>query len=511
MSETKKADLQPPLPKADAIKDLKKVSIRGGLWVLALSILAIPLSYVRTWLLGQVGDDGLVLGTYAVVMIFFNVVTTFAILGGASVMTGLLPKQQTDTAKANLAASYAVLSIGMAAALLAAIFMVPPFTDLVFSNQDAHAQRIWFVGLGIAVVVSQLVIYILSGLMHFRLVAVLSQLQLLVVSAVAAVSVFLDPKILEQNAIPVLVVTIGLAHLIIALVGARSIARALPRPQSVVSYPKGFWRFSGFVHLNTLATFAYTNIDQLIVATWIGTRELGAYFALLQIAMLITFIPMRIGQVMLSSFSNLVGSGNYEDLGRAYQKLCRLILMLSTPIAFALILFSQSIAALFGDWLVEQHHYLILLAAAIYVGAIGSINAMLVLAHERSFLYAINSAVMISLQLGISLIFIEQYGVWSVIFGKAAAILSAQIGLFCIIRYGLKEVALLPPREYFVGVTIVGLATLFALTDTSNTIYLRLAVFVLFLIGFAITAKIRRADFEIATAIFSRKLSKRNK
>jgi O-antigen/teichoic acid export membrane protein len=240
-----------------------------------------------------------------------------------------------------------------------------------------------------------------------------------------------------------------------------------PRPDTWFHVPSNFWRFSTSVHANSVSVFAYQSIDQIILLSAVGTAELGAYFVLLQCAQLITFVPQRIGQVMLASFSRLVAENDTEKLCHAYRRLCRAILILSTPIALFLISFSRPVASIFGEWSTERHLYLLSLAAAIYVGTLGSVNSMLIMAKERTGLFLANSIVLITIQLLVSLAFVERWGAYAVIGGKACGILSGQIGLFSIVRWGLDDIALGPPREAWYGFATIGGCVAIAALRTS--------------------------------------------
>jgi len=213
-----------------------------------------------------------------------------------------------------------------------------------------------------------MITFFLAGLMQFRLTALLSQVQLFLICCVSTAAFLFFPNFLHQNALVVLSITVGTANILTILIGLPAVINGVPKITLRLNLPLGFWRFASYIHLNSVCTFAYTNIDQLMVLGALGTKELGAYFVLLQCAQFITFVPQRIGQVMLASFSHLVNNQNHSDLQRAYANLCRIILILGTPLALFMVLFSQQIALIFGEWLVEKNTYLILLSVALQIG-----------------------------------------------------------------------------------------------------------------------------------------------
>jgi len=174
-----------------------------------------------------------------------------------------------------------------------------------------------------------------------------------------------------------------------------------------------------------------------------------------QCAQMIRFVPQHISQVMLASFSHLVGVGEHEVLKRAYIKLCRLNLILCTFLALGLILFSRQIGAVFGRWCESRHPYLILLAVVINIGNLGNINSMLILSKDRAGYFLMNSLVLIGLQLAVSVSLIRIMGVYGIILGRFVGMVSGQIGLFLIVRWGLSRVNLGPPKEYWISQVLV--------------------------------------------------------
>ena len=404
-----------------SVQDLirvKRLARRGAIWVTLTSASAIPLAYYRNWILGGIGEAGEVIGTYAIILLFIQLVVTFAIYGGSSVVTNFLPKIEREEDKSAFLLTYNFLSLITVLTFVALINWFPSIVSFLIRKPVDKETLVLFSFLSPMVVLSQLIIFSLAGLMEFRLSSVLSQLQLFFVCTLATLAYFFFSQFLQQHVVIILISTVCVANLVVFVIGSIGVKRALKRFKARLYLPTGFWRFSGFIHLNTVSTFTYQSIDQIFVLAALGIKELGAYFILLQCAQLITFVPQRIGQVMLASFSHLVGSESHNDLRRAYVKLCRIILIMSTPLALFIVLFSQPIAGIFGDWYADRYIYLVMLALIAQLGSLGSINSMLIMAKERTGLFLVNSIVLISFQLGITLLLLDYIGIYAVIAGR---------------------------------------------------------------------------------------------
>lgn len=429
---------------------VKRLARRGAIWVTLTSAVAVPLAYYRNWILGGIGEAGEVIGNFALILLFIQLVVTFAIYGGSSVVTNFLPKIKREEDKSAFLFTYSFISLMAVLIFVALINLFPCIVSFLIRKPVDEETLYVFSFSSPIIVLSQLVIFSLAGLMEFRLSSVLNHLQLFFVCTLATVAHFFFSQFLQQHVVIILISTVCVANLIVFVIGSIGVKRALKRFKARLYLPTGFWRFSGFIHLNTVSTFTYHSIDQIFVLATLGIKELGAYFILLQCAQLINFVPQRIGQVMLASFSHLVSNESHEDLRRAYVKLCRIILIMSTSLALFIVLFSQPIAGIFGEWYADRHIYLVMLALIAQLGSLGSINSMLIMAKERTGVFLINSIVLISIQLVVTMILLDDFGIYAVIAGKAAASASAQIGLFSIIRWRLGDISLSPPYEYWI-------------------------------------------------------------
>ncbi|MBN1505723.1 MAG: lipopolysaccharide biosynthesis protein [Sedimentisphaerales bacterium] len=427
--------------------------------------------------------------------------TTFVLFGGCSAVTNFLPKIRRNEDKSAFLSAYLVVSAVAVGVFVVLINVFPGCTKvLIHKPLDTWVIPLFSL-LTPVIVASQMVTFSLAGLMEFRLSSLLSQLQVVLICALATCGFFLFREWLTHHAMSMLAATVCVANAGVIGIGLWRVIPSVSGLSARLYLPEGFWRFSGFVHLNTISTFAYQRVDQLFVLAVLGTRELGAYFILWQCAQLVSFVPQRIGQVMLASFSHLVAVGDHDNLRRAYHKICRLTVILSTPLALLLILFSRPVAALFGEWYAQRHLYLLLLAAAIQIGVVGSVSSMLIMSKERTGLFLANSVVLIGLQLSITLTLLNKLGVYAVIVGRAVGIVSGQIGLFLIIRYRLKNVHLSPPVEYWGSLAVVLIAAITAWLLNPITLALAGEIFAALLCVFLILIRFQAKEIAV---LFSR-------
>ena len=480
---------------------MKHRAKHGAMWVALTSAAAVPMAYYRNWIFGRIGETGEVVGQYAIILLFIQIVMTFVLFGGSTVVTNYLPKIKRQEDKSAFLLAYALLSVAAVIVFVALMNLFPSMVSFLIRKPVSLPILRVLSLLAPTIVFSQMVVFSLAGLLEFKLSSLLSQIQIVLMCTLGTALFFFHSEDVASHATILFATAIGLAHFVVIVIGIRRVLASLPGFTSRLYLPAGFWRFSFFIHLNTISTFAYGSIDQLFVLSALGTKELGAYFILLQCAQLITFVPKRISQVMLASFSHLVGSGNHAELLSAYTKLCRMILIFSTPLTLLMILFSHPIARLFGEWYAERHFYLLFLAGAIHIGSLGNVNSMLIMAKESTGIFLANSIILISLQLAATLLLLDHLGVFAVIAGKAIGIVSGQVGLFSIVRWKLDQIRQPPPFEYWIALLVTTIAT--AISVYLNPLTLIWAAFAFLILSASFLLLIRFRWQEILT-LFNR-------
>lgn len=442
----------------------KRTAVRGALWVTVTSAAAIPLTYYRNWILGRAGGDGLAVGSLAVILLFVNLVTTFVLFGGVTVVTNYLPKFRSSEEKSAFLATYGLISCVPILAAMLLIVAWPGLLPLLLKGRVMQSMAPYFLVLLPIVTAASIVNFAQAGLMDFRSSALLNQVPTLVTSVAATAGVLLFPTLLAKAPLPILAACFIVAYLWVLFVGGARILRQLGAFRRRILLPAGFWRYASFVHLTTMTSFLNTSMDQAFVLSTIGVKELGAYFVMLQMSQLCRFVPDRISQVMLASFAHLDARADNQAITRAYERLCRLTVVSTTLLILPMVFLSPWLARLYGPFFGTRYHYLILLAALVAFGSVGTINNMLIMAKERSGPFLASGVTVVTVQFLVTLLLVKAHGAYAVIAGRAAGLVCGQILKFIIIRWWLPGVRIAPPREYWPSLLVVAISATVALT-----------------------------------------------
>lgn len=423
----------------------------GAFWVSLISLLSLPFAYYRSWILNQIDSTGELLGLFALVLVFVELAITMSIFGGASSLSNYLPKIKKEQEKSRFIKSFYLLSIVL---LLFFVFIIlnEKTVSLLSLSEIYENNERELIFLTLLLVTSQIGIYCLNGFFCFKLSSLLSNSQVVLVCIFLTLTYVFNKNVEKQEFLGQIIYLLMFVYLIISIL---SMLKVKHENQASffckgLYFPKGFFKFSIYIHGNTLCTMVYLTADRIILASKFGLSTLAMYFVFVQVSEIIRFIPNKIGQVLLASFSKIEESLSENELRNSYHEIIENIVFISSLIAISIVVFSYEIAEVFSYGSRNEVLILNLLAIFTCIGSIGPVNAMLVMSKEKTLDYFFNSVFQISIQIIFIFATIDSLGIMSVVIGKCLGIVSAQLGLIYILkrRLGLNFISL--PLSYYI-------------------------------------------------------------
>lgn len=435
----------------------------GILITTILSVLSLPLSYVRNWILSQFGE--IMVADFAIVLLLSSIVSTFFLFGASTVYSIYIPKLDNKQKKVNFIISASILSLVL---LILGSLIVIAYPTFTISYIDSHKdftkslfQVIFFFfvfGLG------QMVMYALIGLREYKISAYLNFTQPFIVVVFLFFIYFFNGADLITDSFSLIIISISCIWIINILVGAKSIFY-----NRVFKYswflPKGFWRQAIYVHLGTVLTFLYGYVDQILVLSYLGKNELATYFLTIQVARLVNFISLKLLQVFQSSFAASLKNKTNEGivkLKNLYNEIAKYNLFISFGIAVFLVLFGDDIMLLFSKTMSFNSQYLFYLVLTFFIGSLGGIHSQVIQAKEENETYFLNNVFLVVIQVALSIYLVKDYGVLGIISARFITTFLGQIGLVYILKrkcdinlYSpykyLGLIVLIPIIYYFLG------------------------------------------------------------
>lgn len=467
----------------------------GYFWVSLISLIAAPLAYYRSLILGWSSADGSLVGMYSVALIFMEIISTFVMIGGGTVIVRYLPKFDTSQEKSSFLTRYAGMNLCLLALLSFLALALPSLDLLVNSMAEYHYGIYPLLVLGPFTLLSIMFTFALSGMGAFTLSSLLSNMQLVLICLVSTVFFVFDREYFVTHGIPIFIATIVLAQAFNITVAAQKFYRMGIRFSLRYSLPKNFSKFASHIHINSICNFTYRTGDQIFVLGALGLKELGAYFIAVQLADLINLLPLRTSQIMLAKFSQMVHKNSYDEVAATYALLTRVISSIAGSSALFLICFSEPIASIFGEWGSNKAQYLQCLAFIAVLGCMNSVNSMLIMASESTSYYLAVNVVQMCVQLVLTFLLINSAQVFGVIAAKLLGMLVLQIGLFMIIKKSLKTMKIGIPWHYFFSVVFVFIAVIFLQLRPLLELSASITCFVILIAAYHFVLRVGPNDF----------------
>lgn len=247
--------------------------------------------------------------------------------------------------------------------------------------------------------------------------------------------------------IPALVV--GASVRDVALLSVAAQAFALPFVLIPISraWPLGAWKLSvarwEWSHSRAVwqvaATVAWViprRVDTIVIAAVLGARAAGVYRACMLIASSVAVLLSALHAVFLTVAARRLGTGGPTALVDYYERVARMTLVLSAPIAAATVLLGPVILSILGVPFVEGADALVVLILANVVLVAGghSISTLLVANGKAGVLNTVASA---GLQLALLPLLTLQIG----LVGAAAAVFSGHLVLQVLQMRGISALS----------------------------------------------------------------------
>lgn len=454
--------------------------------------MAFFMGHLRNLLLNQVDTSGKLVGHYALALLFFQMVAITVNFGGNTVASNFLPKIKEREDKSRFISGYGVLQITILTALMLILGLREDWFVTLAGEESAEAHGL-FLLLAPFVVFSTFFQSVLAGLFKYRVSSMLQHIQVFLVTAVALGGWLFLPQVFARHAWPILIGTIGIAYVMGVFGSVIIISRSIGFRLGM-HFPPGFWKLSMITHLQTLLTFAYLNLDRIFIVAYIDLAELGIYFIFIQLGMLVTFLSMKTGHVLLSSFGDMISRRDYSAVQTTFRKLCRYCLIASTVISLGLILFSQSIASIFGPVAAEKNLWLILIAVMFNMNSLGNVAANILLVQQKGLPFISCALVTVGVQLTIMLTLIQDWGIYGVLLGRGAAIVVGQLMLFYFLAYKLTGVSLRVGTDYLWSQLFVLAAGLLTVWFSFKGLLYPLVLYVVLLLFFVRLIRLSRYE-----------------
>ncbi len=348
--------------------ELRQPLVSGMRWTVWLSALAIPFTYGTRILLARLGPEAL--GTYGLLLVYVGLVSTLLFLGGNAVAIRFLPLLSAQQRVPFLLRYLGVIAVALAPWLLwATVF--PAQLRLFFGSTGGWAFQRDIIWLAPLYILFSLALSVLRGVLAIGLAQVLNRMVTIGSFCSYAVLFWVAPQLLRQHVIGLVWgIYLGWSVLATLLAILRLRRRLLIEPsewQWKGSLPRGFWRYTLSLHGNSVLGFFVLQLDSVLVVRAGGLRVLGAYTAVMTVALFVPTMVRVLLESLLPSLTNAIAVEQNETAGA----LCRTYLRLMMPGALlwatGAVLLARLVLAVLGP---AYQGLELLLAVAVVISAL---------------------------------------------------------------------------------------------------------------------------------------------
>lgn len=391
--------------------------ILGTRWMLMLSVLTLPVSYLNSLLLGRIAPKAL--GLYGLLVVLSSI-TALLMFGGSQTLIKFLPSIPSNQ-RVSFVLTYGLLACGLVAPLLIAIGIKPPLLSfLVGRPLDPGTVRylLPFVPL---ILLTNLSRTILQARMEIKWMTIAGKL--VPIASLAGFSTLFAFRryVPDEQLGEVILLIFCAAHLVSLLLAAYHIyARFIKvEPFHIALFlPSGFWSFGLMINLSMIVVIILDNFDQALIFSQFEIGQLGIYRASLTTAELIRWVPVLLMRSLLPLFSHLLANNQQDQIKLTYRRMIKYNMLATSAIALIIVLFSHEILSLFGAEYTQAESILVLLAGSFVLSGISTINSSFIVATGRVELGLVSGVIGSLLQIVTSLMLIGPLGMEGAAIGK---------------------------------------------------------------------------------------------
>jgi len=492
-----------------------------------LSTLGVPIGYATNIVVGRTSPEAL--GIYGLLGIFVTFTTTFILFGGNNAFAKYLPEMGAKKQAAFLS-SYALVIFAIAVPITIILYSYPQILSALLGQQFPQNFLSYFVIFVPILLLFFIFNYALNGLLELRTSVIIGQLMTLSNFLFFTFMYFFYHSFFSENLWLIIfgfsIALYGFLVLLQSLIlekklrgsqshtaeSKRKVTKrqddAIKQKASISSFklkmpklpvldfflPTGIWSFVFFANNSTIVFFFADKLDQIFAIHYLGINGFGLYYAALQTATMVRFIPLLLAGVLLPTFSHLIAIDEKDLIQKSYQMLVRYNTLIVVPAAMFCIFFSKQLMGLFGPEYTSNYVVLVVLASC-FSTSISSINNSIIIAKGKMRVYFLGETTGAIVGGATMFVLVQTYGALGLAIGKGFIFILWQ-AISSIIALRLLDLGLTVPKTYIVGLMTTAAALTIYLLAPPHIWLIDLILFLLFSLFFLRFARLSKADLQ---------------
>jgi O-antigen/teichoic acid export membrane protein len=391
--------------------------VLGTRWMLVLSVLTLPVSYLNSLLLGRIAPKAL--GLYGLLVVSSSI-TALLMFGGGQTLIKFLPSIPANQ-RVSFVLTYGLLACGLVVPLLIAIGIKPPLLSFLVGRPLDPATVRYLLPFVPLILLTNLSRAILQARMEIKWMTIAGKLVPIISLAGFSTLFALQRYIPDKQLGEVILLIFCAAQLVSLLLAAYYIYARFIKIEPLhigLFLPSGFWSFGLMINLSMIVVTILDNFDQALIFSQFEIGQLGIYRASLTTAEFVRWVPTLLTRSILPLFSHWLANDQQYQIELTYHRMIRYNTLAASVIALIIILFSHEILRLFGTEYTNAENILVLLAGSFVLSGISTINSSFIVAAGRVELGLVGGVIGSLLQIATSLMLIGPLGMEAAAIGK---------------------------------------------------------------------------------------------
>jgi len=216
--------------------------------------------------------------------------------------------------------------------------------------------------------------------------------------------------------------------------------------------------------------FLLTQSDKIVLGYYLRPKQVGIYAVAMALVAFVPVVLQSVNQIFSPTIAELHAAGEHALLQKLYAALTKWILILTLPLAFAIIFFSRPLIAMFGHGFEAGAAVLVIgTVGQLFNCAVGSVGFLLLMSGNQLRMVKIqacNAALMISL----SLLLVPRFGIIGAAIASTISVMVTNLWSLAEVLRTLKLFPYNAGYKKLAPATLCSIAVLLALLRASSRI-----------------------------------------
>lgn len=467
------------------MSNVNKKAAKSLMWLVIVGVFSSVSNLAITTFLGRMSAS--ILGQYSLIVSFLNLAGTIVCMGGSVVLSRFIIREKEIINRTRIFIAYIYLTI-MVLIIFGIILLIFPQLYEMFVGETSFGIKILgIVGVMPMYTAVTVTSYFLMSILESKISKIMGSMYTFGMCIVVAVLFFVAPQFLNEFFIPITLVGVICTNVVALYIGWRYIIKnelvIFSREAFKPLIPKGAVILAICTLGQAVLLYLYQNADKVFLSQLKGLGQLGYYQAVLQVVMVVEFVPNMLRNVTIPLFAAKIGVEEPEEVRRAYLKIEKVLIFFIASMVFGFVSISSPILQIFGnDYVIYRNALIIMLSGKILTARAHLTTPMLV-NLDKNMLRLLNSIVQVVLQTLIMIFLVVRIGIYGAVIAKTVTAIIAQVMPQYVMKKSEYKIGI--SKQYIVSTIIILILSLvIILCDLSmlNTFIVSVVAYLMFLL-----------------------------